>query len=424
MNQTIVPLKAPVNADIRLPGSKSIVNRVLLITAMASGKTTLHNLLFSDDTEAMLSGLEALGVAFELDREKAQIVIEGCDGAFPNQSAKLYCRDSGTMTRFLIPMLAAQRSGTFYVDGSARMRERPIKGALDCLKALGAEIEFHEAPDQMPLTIHAKGITGGTIAPPVHESTQILSGLAMAGVYAKSAITLEWANAKKAIQNKPYIQMSLDLMAEFGGTYAVLEDAIRIQAGGYRGKRYDIEPDLSTASYFFGAAALTGGEVRVHHIPPKPLQGDVRFLAVLSQMGCTVNHVGTTVTVNGPKVLKGVDVDMRNFSDTFMTLSALASFAQGETRIRNIAHTRLQESDRIEAISAGLKILGADVTAFEDGVRIKPASLHGGVVSGCNDHRIAMSLGLIGLMIPGVEISGAECVKKTCPDYFKRMADL
>lgn len=446
MKSEVTPLDKPAVGDVFLPGSKSIVNRVLLMAAMAKGKTRLSNLLFSDDTEAMIAGLESLGVTFELERDAATIEIDGCDGIFPNQNADVFCRESGTMTRFIIPMLAAQPSGTFHVDGSERMRARPLAGCLKGLEAFGAEIEFHETPYAMPLTIHAKGLHGGEFQPPMSESTQILSGLAMAAPYfcrtelsqghhpddasqelrhpddaKRPSGPIRTALKAKNLNQKPYIQMSLRLMEIFGASVTSDSDGVIIQQGGYTGRDYVIEPDLSTSSYFFAAAALTQGRVSVHHIPGNPLQGDIRFLEVLAQVGCDVSRQGNVVTVQGPRKLKGISVNMRNFSDTFMTLSAMACFADGPTTITDIAHTRLQESDRIEAIATGLRILGAKVETFEDGLTITPSQMHGGEVSGFNDHRIAMSLGLVGLMIPGVVIDGADCVKKTCPDYFERV---
>ena len=471
----IQPLETPFHAVMDLPGSKSITNRALLLAAVSEGETLLQNFGLCDDTEAMLEGLKSLGVNFCLNREKKEIRIQGCSGIFPHSKADIFTRDSGTMTRFLIPMLAIQKEGAYRVSASERMTKRPLRELLKALETLGANIEYLDQPYSMPLIIHARGLRGGEVRVSTLESTQFLSGLLMAGGFAKGLLNIRvigkegkeisvievgpesgisimkplpnphsesgFESILEESHNQSYVKMTIKMVEKFQRKKRVKDQAgIEVEVdsvvdkinsvkenialgemGVIKGEFsvFAIEPDLSTASYFFAAAVLTGGEVEILNIPPHPLQGDIQFLDVLSQMGALVVRNSKSVVVRGGEALKGIPlINMRNFSDTFMTLAAIASFADSPTEIRGVAHTRLQESDRIEAISTGLIKLGAHVEVFEDGLKIFPAKLHGGVVDSYNDHRIAMSLALVGLKVPGVIISQFECVNKTCPRYF------
>jgi 3-phosphoshikimate 1-carboxyvinyltransferase len=470
MHQEIIEIKSlnlPFIRKVDLPGSKSISNRVVLLAALAEGTSFFKNFLFSDDTEAMIEGLKALGIKIKANPLLREVMVYGCGGKFPNLTAEIFTRDSGTMTRFLIPVLAAQEEGAFTVRASERMSIRPLKELLKALEKLGAKINYHEKDYSMPLTIHACGLKGGEIKISLEESTQFLSGLLMASPLFKSPVILRTVienikniedadsvataeNAEKKLEdledkkgerdfpkslisthNESYVKMSVKIMQKFGADIDIQASSssksrgLLVLPGKYKNQEnFYIEPDLSTASYFFAAAVITGGEVEVLNIPQDSMQGDIQFLDALKKMGAEIIRCSSSIIVKGPRVpqdLKGIFIHMRHFSDTFMTLAAVACFASSPTEIRGIAHTRLQESDRIEAMALGLRALGADIEIFDDGLKIYPKTLHAGLVDSFNDHRIAMSLALIGLRVPGVRILNPGCVKKTCPDYFERL---
>ncbi|MCF6807594.1 3-phosphoshikimate 1-carboxyvinyltransferase [Thiotrichales bacterium 19S9-12] len=422
MNQIIKPITSPVKTTISLSGSKSITNRALILAALADGQSVLSNMLFSDDTNACLNALDALGIDLKVDRANQTVVVSGCSGVFPNQKASINCHDAGTVTRFLLPVCAAMKDASYYFYASKRMSERPITKLIEALMTQGAQFQFEKETGQMPLTLNANQMIGGNIQIASHQSSQFLSGLLMASPLAKNDMTLI-TEAKKKLN---YVDMTTAMMKSFG------VDVNRIDNGHYQikanqnyvGCDYVIEPDVSTASYFAAVAAISHGEVTINHINKDSLQGDLQFFKVLEKMGCDVIYHQNSITVIGPEKLKGIEVNMATFSDTFMTLAVIASFADSKTHISGISHTRLQESDRIDAISSELRKLGAKVETTEDSITIFPIALHRGIVSGCNDHRIAMSLSLVGLKVNGVEITDSHCVSKTCPDYFERLDQL
>ncbi len=400
----IIPAQGPVSGTVNVPGSKSISNRALLLAAISPGVTRLKGLLYSDDTEACLIALGNLGVSVQ-DQGENEWIIEGCSRF---QSASIDCRDAGTVSRFLIPICAAV-GGDFQFYGTERLSQRPMKPLFDVLIEQGVEIEYLGQLGFLPIHMKSTGIKGGKIQVEMKDSSQFVSGLLLASSYARSPLIID-----QDLEEKPYVQMSLRMMQDFARPLSLGEERV-----------YTIEPDASTASYFFAAAALTGGCVTIPGLSLEMMQGDIRFLGLLEKMGATVTEGQNGVTVQGPETLKGLGtVDMTGFTDTFMTLAAIAPFASTATTITGLRHTRLQESDRVEAMRQGLSSLGAGVTTTEDTISIQPSRLHGGHISSHNDHRIAMSHALIGLCVAGVVIDGAECVKKTCPQFFELLASL
>jgi len=421
MKQSLTPISHPVICDVSLPGSKSMCNRALLIAAMAKGITSLSNMLFSDDVEACIEALGVLGVQLDIHREDRRIVVRGCNGEFPNKHVQLYTREAGTLTRFLIPLCATQNHGSFHFSASERMMERPLSELMEVLEAQGCEVEYLDKQGYMPFNLKPHGLRGGCAKICGKKSSQFLSGLLLASPFAKQDLHL----VSGADHQQPYVKMTVAMMSRFGIATTVQNKRYGIVSGkNYKGCNYPIEPDLSTASYFWALAAITRGKVCVRHTTLDSHQGDIRFASVLEEMGCQIEYTDRGIIVTGCAELKGVSINMRNFSDTFMTVAAVAVFAKGETFIEGLSHTRLQESDRVAAMSEGLQRLGVIVEATEDNIKIIPnlSALHGAEVSSHNDHRIAMSLALLGLKVSGVVIDGAECVKKTCPDYFERMA--
>ncbi len=373
-----------------MPGSKSITNRALLLAALREGETILQGVLRSDDTEACIVALQALGL--EIKEINPETLAVRRQGPF-RSGVSIDCRDAGTVARFLIPILAAE-GGEYHVHASKRMSERPMKPLLDVLIAQGVQIEYLGEEGFLPIKMRSSGLVGGEIDINIKDSSQFVSGLMMAAPFRFKTPGLE---------QKPYVQMTRKMMEDFASPYR-------------------IEPDASTASYFFAAAALTGRGIFVPHIHQDMLQGDIRFLEVLEAMGAGVRFTKEGVGVQGSQYLKGLgEIDMTGFTDTFMTLAALAPFADRPTTIKGLKHTRLQESDRVSAMAEGLGGLGAQVEMAEDSLTIYPSQLHGGVIDSHNDHRIAMAHAVIGLKIKGVIIQNPDCVKKTCPTFFEML---
>lgn len=435
----IRPLEGPVDATIHVPGSKSITNRALALAALAEGESRLDNALFSEDSERCTDCLRQLGVPVEADPAAARLVVQGQSGQIPAREAACFVGNSGTTARFLVAAAALGR-GVYHFDGVARMRQRPVRPLLEALRALGAAID---APDDaFPLTVRGRGLRGGEAHIDSSTSSQYLTALLQVGPYAESNVQL---GVGGDLVSEPYVNMTLRMMAAFGvsvlvengprandsafGPDKLLYRKYSIRAGQrYQGRRYVIEPDASNASYFFAAAALTGGRVRVPGLTLESLQGDVGFVNVLRAMGCVVSAQagadGDGIEVRGPDQLRGVDVDMNAISDTAQTLAAIAPFAAEPVTMRNIGHVRHKETDRIAAIVTELRRLGAQVDEGPDWIKIYPSALRPAAVETYDDHRMAMAFAVAGLRVPGLRIRNPGCTAKTFPDYFERFAAL
>ena len=420
---TLEPWPGPIApARVRVPGSKSLTNRALIIAALAEGASTLDGALDSEDTRVMVDSLRKLGIRVDHDAEAARIVVQGCGNKIPAREADLFVANSGTSLRFLTAMLSTA-SGTFRLDGSPRMRERPVGDLLQALNGLGADARSDAQTGCPPVTIRASGLDGGYASVRGDVSSQFLSGLLMALPYSRDTTTVE---VEGTLVSKPYVDMTMAVMEAFGVRINNRKDRrFDIRPAGYTGRAYPIEPDASAASYFFAAAAITGSTVTVEGLGTESIQGDVAFVDLLEHMGCTVirSRAETTVT-GGP--LRGIDVDMNAISDTVMTLAVVALFADGLTRIRNVGHIRHKETDRIAALSAELRKLGATVDEHRDGLIIfPPAKLATPArISTYDDHRMAMSFALAGLKVPGVTIHDPGCVAKTYPGFWDDLARL
>jgi 3-phosphoshikimate 1-carboxyvinyltransferase len=417
MRQVIRAVSKPIQAQITIPGSKSITNRALVLAALAKGVSHLSGVLISDDTRVVITALQQLGIDMQLDETLHTCVVTGGGGYFPQKKASIWCGDAGTAVRFLLAVCALS-SGEYYFSGSAQLCARPLKNLLKILIQQGAKISPEDA-EKMPFCLYGtNSLRGGEIKIENDETSQFASSLLMIAPFLKPTVTLKLMRAVVS----PYIEMTSAMMAEFGVSVKRLHNACFtiLPAQHYRACDYVIEPDLSTASYFFAAAAVTGGQVTIQAIDRKNcLQGDVAFLTVLEKMGCVVSEDTQGLCVQGPKVLQGVNVDMRDFSDTFMTVCAIAAFATTPTTITNIGHTRLQESNRITAMRKNLEVLNIKVEEGGDWIKVFPSEPRAGVVDSHGDHRIAMACSIIGLRIPGIEIDHAECVSKTCPAFFQ-----
>jgi 3-phosphoshikimate 1-carboxyvinyltransferase len=413
----INPAAGPIDASIRPPGSKSITNRALVCAALAEGRSTLTGALDSEDTRVMIAALRELGIAVQVEDDGRTLVVEGCGGAIPAQGADLFVANSGTTMRFLTALASLGR-GQYRLDGIARMRQRPIGDLVEALRRVGVDVECEGANDCPPVVVRADGLPGGRTTIRGDISSQFLSGLLMAAPYAQSPLEV---SVEGSLVSVPYVYMTLGVMNNFGARSEWADDYHRItvsNAAHYRGRHYDVEPDASAASYFFAAAAITGGRVTVEGLSRVAMQGDVAFCECLEQMGVRVNHGPSSITVHGAP-LTGIDVDMNRISDTVQTLSVVALFAEGQTRIRNVAHIRHKETDRIAATATELRKLGAMVEEFEDGLAITPErNLRGAEIDTYNDHRMAMSFALAGLRTANVVIRDPGCVGKTYPGFF------
>jgi 3-phosphoshikimate 1-carboxyvinyltransferase len=413
----IRPLTSPPCTSVRLPGSKSITNRALVLAAL-TGSSQLDGVLQSEDTEVMVDSLCSLGFQMAPDWNAATISLGTRSSAkiIPADAADLFVANSGTSMRFLTA-LAALGQGRYRFDGVPRMRERPIQDLLDALIQLGVNSVSENNNGCPPAVIEAHGLPGGAVRIRGGTSSQFLSGLLMAAPFARSDLAIE---VEGPLVSVPYVTMTVAMIRQFG---LVIEQdrpgRFRIPAPQRPPPlaRYAVEPDASAASYFFGAAALTGGSVTVQGLSTHSLQGDVRFVDVLEQMGCRIERGADNMTVHGGP-LHGIDVDMNDISDTVMTLAAIACFAAGPTTIRNVAHIRHKETDRLAALATELRRIGAGVDESADGLTITPGPLHGAVIATYNDHRMAMSLALVGLKIDGIVIDQPACVAKTYPHFF------
>ncbi|MFI4875408.1 MAG: 3-phosphoshikimate 1-carboxyvinyltransferase [Blastopirellula sp. JB062] len=410
----------PIQGSILPPGSKSLTNRALVIAALAEGRSTLTGALASEDTEVMIESLRRLGIDVQHDRDGGVLQVDGCGGAIPAVEADLFVANSGTTIRFLTAMVAAG-AGRYRLDGIERMRERPIRDLLETLSQLGVDCRSELGTGCPPVIVETQGLAGGVAKIAGDISSQYLSGLMMAAPYASNGVTLEVAGE---LVSKPYVRMTAAVMRDFGVDVDAGDlSRLVVPPSRYVGRTYAIEPDASAASYFWGAAAITGGEVTVRGLSRDALQGDVAFCECLRRMGCQVQYGPTSITVAG-KPLKGIEVDMNAISDTVQTLAAVALFADGPTVVSGVAHNRHKETDRIGDLARELRKLGAAVEEREDGLAIMPGKLQGAQIETYNDHRMAMSLALVGLKQPGVTILDPACTGKTYPEYFVDLAKL
>lgn len=412
----------PARGLVDVPGSKSITNRALLLAALADGPSTLEGALDSDDTRIFAACLDRLGVTVVHDPARARFEIAGAGGAFANLGAELFVGNAGTAARF-ITAVAALGHGRYDFDGVAAMRVRPIGDLLDVLVAQGAEVTFGGERGCFPFVLHAAGLPGGDITIDARKTSQQISALLLIAPYARDDVTLHLVGD---VVSEPYIAMTTAMMAAWGVSVERTTPAQIGVAHGtrYRAQTYRVEPDASSASYFFAAAAATGGCVGVRNLSLRSLQGDARFVRVLERMGATVWEEAGTLFVAGPERLRGIDVDMNEISDTAPTLAAIASRADRPVRIHGVEHMRWKETDRIEAMATELRRMGAKIDVARDGLTIHPGPLSLARVATYDDHRMAMSLAIAGLANAGIDIDDPGCVSKTFPTFWNVLDDL
>jgi 3-phosphoshikimate 1-carboxyvinyltransferase len=419
-----------VEGKVRLPGSKSISNRTLLLAALSEGTTAIHDLLASDDTLVMLGALQKLGIKWEQLDERTH-VVHGAGGALPIHEADLFMGNAGTAIRPLTAALAVI-GGDFTLHGVQRMHERPIGDLVDALNAVGAQIEYTGDEGYPPLRIRRGHIHAGRMSVRGNVSSQFLTALLMAApLMAKDhPVTIE---VEGELISKPYIEITLNLMRRFGVT--VEQDgwtAFTVQPG----QRYrtpgsiHVEGDASSASYFLAAGAIAGGPVRVEGVGRDSIQGDVRFADALEQMGATITKGDTWIEACFDGVLKAIDADFNHIPDAAMTIAVAALYADGPSTLRNIASWRVKETDRLAAMATELRKVGAIVEEGADYLRITPpAELSPATIDTYDDHRMAMCFSLASLdgkarRGNAMRINDPKCVAKTFPDYFETFASI
>ncbi|KPI00513.1 3-phosphoshikimate 1-carboxyvinyltransferase [Actinobacteria bacterium OV450] len=402
----------------RIPGSKSITNRALLLAAAADGVSLLRAPLVSEDTLAFREALTGFGVPVTADGDGWKVTG---GGRAPAAGGSVWCEDAGTAARFL-PPFAATGGGTFTFDGTDQLRARPLRPLAQALRRLGADARVTEPVGGLPLTVAARGLSGGELTVDASLSSQYLTGLLMAGPLMRQPLTVRGAG----LVSRPYITMTQALMRHFGAYVDEFEGgAIQVLPGGYRAAELDVEPDASTASYFFAAAAVTGTTVTVPGLGSGSVQGDLGFVEVLRRAGARVEITDGATTVTGTGPLRGgFDIDMGDISDTFMTLAAVAPLADAPITVHGIGHARLKESDRIAAVEENLRALGIRTESGPDRLTVHPGRPVAARIACRRDHRIAMAFSVLGLRVPGITLDDPSCVGKTFPGFHAELERL
>jgi len=408
----IHPLRQPFDTVVRIPGSKSLTNRALLLAALAEGQSTLTNVLFADDTRVMIDALRQLGVSMDIDEANTTVTVTGCGGRWPVREADLFLGNAGTAMRFLTAACCLGPSGSRYrLHGIPRMHQRPIGELVDLLRQLGAKIDYDGEEGFPPLTVHGGGLRGGNLTVKPTLSSQYISALLQIAPLLPRPLSLAFDGP---ITSKPYVQMTTRLMERFGADARWVNDRVVVGCVAYRGVELTIEPDASNASYFLAAAAATGGRARIADLNEQSLQGDARIAGVIDRM-------------RDAEGLRGLDIDLHDMPDMAQTLAALAVLARTPTVIRNVGNLRVKETDRMAAIRNELTKLGAAVRIDGDDIHITPPSdgrIKPAVIETYDDHRMAMSFAVIGLAQPGVTIADPACVNKTFPNFWRTLNQL
>ncbi|BBO84083.1 3-phosphoshikimate 1-carboxyvinyltransferase 2 [Desulfosarcina ovata subsp. sediminis] len=399
---------------IRVPGSKSYTHRTLIAAALADGTSTVRDPLRSQDTLLTLAALEKLGATVD-DRE-SHIVIQGLGGRFKPCADPIYLANSGTSMR-LLAGVAALGKGVYTLTGTPRMYHRPIGHLLEALNGLGIAARALENAGCPPVEIPGGQASGGSVAINCSVSSQFLSALLLMAPCTRDGMTITVSHGPVS---RPYVDMTVDILARFG---------IQVQRDGYtrfdvpgaqtyRAGDYTVEPDASQAGYFWGAAAITGGSVTVGGVSTASSQGDVGLAQVFERMGCQVVHAADGITVTGGR-LRAITVDMADMPDMVPTLAVVAAFAEGTTVIKNVSHLKAKESDRLTATCNELKKMGIAAVADADSLRVTGGRPRGAEIDTYDDHRMAMSFAMAGLVVPGVRIADPGCVEKSFPDFWQ-----
>jgi 3-phosphoshikimate 1-carboxyvinyltransferase len=413
----ILPLATPPHATIRVLGSKSISNRAVVCAALAGGESVLGGFGFSDDTEAMLECASRLGAAVVVDRARASVTVTGTNGQLRPGPIELDARLAGTTSRFVTALVALGR-GSYRIDGESPLRARPMRPLHDALAALGCTVRAQGRPGHLPVVVETQGLRGGRVSIPGDVSSQFLTALMLVAPATPGGIEIDVTTPQVS---RPYLAITAVVMAAFGARGVIVEPGrVSVPPGRYAPTAYEIEPDASSASYLWAAAAITGGRVRVPGFAASPLQGDVAFVDLLARMGTTAARDGDGIEVRGTGVVRGVEADMAACSDLVPTLAAVAAFADSPTRITGVGFIRRKETDRIGSLVAELRRCGVEADEEPDGLTVRPVpgAPRATRVRTYHDHRMAMAFALVGLRVAGIEIEDPAVVTKSYPGYW------
>lgn len=429
--QPIVPFIQPVCGEVYLPGSKSITNRALLLAALNSETIVLQNALFSEDTLIMVRALQKLGFSIQTDALKRTIRVQGQGGKIPSTTATINVGNAGTAARFLVALLSLKEGGEYKLDGTESMRKRPMHPLLAALERVGAvEVHYHGEFGHFPFTLKTKGLKSGVVHIDASESGQFLSALLMIGPLVRGEFII---NVSGEIVSKPFIKLTLAMMREFGAVLPTIEQrGYRYVFSEYNGyyfteKSYLIEADATAASYFLALPLVVGGQITLQGLSADQMkQGDIDFSYIVEKIGLTIRKTPTYWSVERAKnpSMQVAETDFNDISDTFLTLAAIAPLLKTPTSVKGIAHTRLQETDRPFAVATELKKLGQIIQRTSDSILIKPQRLQPAIIETYNDHRMAMSFGILGcfdLFQNGnswLSIHNPRCCSKTFPNFF------
>jgi 3-phosphoshikimate 1-carboxyvinyltransferase len=401
--------------EVTVPGSKSYTHRILIASALSDGECRIQYPLLSEDTLLTLDALRQMGTHID-DASKDQIIVSGNSGRFKSCADRIFLGNSGTSMRLLAAVAALGR-GKFTLTGTDRMAERPIQDLIEALEQLGVGIRSINGNGCPPLEIIGEKISGGSVNLNCQTSSQYLSALLLIAPYTDKGLDILVAEGPVS---RPYVEMTIDVMEKFGVTVN-REGYERFKITGrqvYRAGAYPVEPDGSQAGYFWAAAAVCGTEIKVKGVTADSRQGDVNFANLLASMGCKIVTEPDGITVSGNS-LRATDVDMGDMPDMVPTLAVVAAFAEGTTIIRNVAHLKAKESDRLAAVVNELVKLGIDARCSSDELIVTGGTPRGAEIKTYGDHRIAMSFAVAGLVTPGVFIRDENCVKKSFPDFWK-----
>lgn len=410
----------PFDICVSVPGSKSITNRALLMAAMGEGKTILHGVQFSEDSNVFLNALEGMGFEVDVDKVYNTVKINGMSGDIPYKEADIYVGSAGTAARFLTAF-AAMSEGTYKIEASEQMKKRPMRELLEVLETLGAKFEWLDEEYAFPMKVTGvkRQDKDMVVSLNIDRSSQFLSALLMTAPIAFNSLTINLTGNRDA---RSYVEITEQMMKQFGhkGVKRIGNDCYKVCAGSYSIFDYQIEPDVSAACYFYAMAAVMGGSAVVNNIAKDSLQGDMRFIDVLVNMGCRAEWIDKGLKLYAPHdgVLKGIDVNMADFSDQALTLAAIAPFADSPVTIHGVAHIRGQESDRINVMVTELGRMGIKCDELEDGVMIYPDIPKQAKIDTYNDHRVAMAFAITGIVTGGIKIDNPMCCKKTFAEYF------
>jgi len=410
-----------INTTIRVPGSKSFTQRALIATSLAKGRSFVSGALISEDTEHLINALRSVGAS--IDQRGCDLTVEGTGGKPTAPSTPIFMGNNGTGIRLLTGAVCIGK-GIFVLDGNSRMRQRPIQPLIDALNSMQVDAVCVDGNGCPPVRIRAQGLAGGKVALAIGLSSQYLSSLLLAAPYARQDVEIAVLGP---LPSQPYVQMTLDVMAHFGVRVSQGHDtSFLVQAPqAYEARDYAVEGDASSATYFMGAAAICGGKVTIQNINPRSRQGDLRFSHILETMGCIVESSGAGLEISGPlSNHEDLVFDLHDVPDMVPALAVVSAFRKGKTALKNIAHLRVKESDRIAALTTELRKMGVRVEEKEDAMTVQGVPTRGSEIECYSDHRIAMSFAIAGLGVEGVVIKDPDCVKKSFPDFWEKLEAL